>query len=180
VPLAPADGFAVASTGRIFVVRAATYQVEVLSPDGSRVVGPVNPYTPVRITEADREEFAANLRSGGALAVSMELRNGEASLGLSRGRLPDGAQVGTNFPATKPAFDPGDLWVDGRGRLWVRRHQPAGAAPLYDLFNERGTLVGSVRMPPRTRVAGMGASSVYASRTDENDLQHLERYALPQ
>lgn len=179
VPLSPADGFTVANNGRVFVVRAGDYHVDVIHPDGSRAAGPAIPYTPVRITAADRTEYAENLRSGGALAVQMNITNGEPSLGLSRGRLPEGATVGTNFPAVKPAFDPGDLWVDARGRLWVRRHQPAGSAALYDVFSERGTLVGSVRLPARSRVVGMGSSSVYVSRTDADDLQHLERYGLP-
>jgi hypothetical protein len=179
VPLAPADGFAVAPSGRVFLVRVADYHVDVINPDGSRVSGPRIPFTPVRITAADRAEFAASMRSGGALAVNMEIRNGEPSLSLNRGRLPDDAPIGTNFPATKPAFDPADLWVDGRGRLWVRRYQAAGQAALYDVFSERGTLMGSVRLPTKSRVTGMGTASVYVARLDDDDLQHLERYALP-
>jgi hypothetical protein len=47
------------------------------------------------------------------------------------------------------------------------------------VFSERGTLMGSVRLPTKSRVTGMGTASVYVARLDDDDLQHLERYALP-
>lgn len=179
VPLGASDGWAVTSSGRVYVVRAADYHVDVINPDGSRVSGTRVSFTPVRIGTAEKEEFAAAMRRGGALSVQMENRNGETSLSLGRGQLPPGAELGTNFPPTMPPFNAGDLWVDSRDRLWVRRSQPAGQAPLYDVFNERGTLMGSVRFTAGRRIAGMGNGVVFVARSDDDDLQYLERYALP-
>ena len=93
--------------------------------------------------------------------------------------VPADAPTATNFPATKPPFEAADIWVDARERLWVRRHGAANQPMLYDVFNERGSLVGSVRFPAGRRVAGMGNGVVYVARADEDDLMYLERYALP-
>jgi hypothetical protein len=179
VPLGPSDGWAVSASGRIYLVRAGDYHVDVINPDGSRTSGARVPFTPVRIGAAEREEYASSMRRGGALSVQMENRNGETSLSLGRGRLPPDAQVGTNFPAHKPPFEAGDIWVDARERLWVRRHGAANQSMLYDVFNERGSLVGSVRFPAGRRMAGMGNDVLYVARADEDDLMYLERYALP-
>jgi hypothetical protein len=179
VPLGASDGWAVSPGGRVYIVRAGDYHVDVINADGSRVSGTRVPYTPVRIGTAEKEEFAATMRRGGALSVSMENRNGETSLALNRGRPPADAQLGSNFPPTMPPFAAGDIWVDGRERLWVRRSGAAGSAPLYDVFNERGNLIGSVRFPADRRIAGMGNGTVYVARIDEDDLMYLERYALP-
>lgn len=181
MPYAPADGWAAAPSGRIYLVRADDYHVEVINPDGSRVKGQPVRHTPVRIGAAEREEYAAGVRRGGGLSVEMQIRNGEPSMRLSRGRPAQGTDVtvAENFPAVKPAFEPGDLWVDSRERLWVRRHQAAGQAPLYDVFDGRGSLVGSVRLPASRRIVGMGNGNVYVGRSDEDDLMYLERHALP-
>jgi hypothetical protein len=179
VPLGASDGWAVSPTGRIFLVRAADYHVDVILPDGSRASGARVAFTPVRIGTAEKEEFAASLRRGGALTVSMENRNGETSLSLGRGGPPPDGAIASNFPPTMPPFNAGDIWVDSRERLWVRRSQAAGRPPLYDVFSERGSLVGSVRFPAARRIAGMGNGVVYVTRSDDDDLQYLERYALP-
>lgn len=179
VPLGPSDGWSVTPTGRIYLVRAADYHVDVINADGTRASGARVPFSAVRIGTAEKEEFASSMRRGGALSVQMENRNGETSLSLGRGRPAADAALGSNFPATKPPFDAGDVWVDSRERLWVRRHGPANQPMLYDVFNERGTLVGSVRFPAGRRMAGTGNGVLYVARADEDDLMFLERYALP-
>ncbi|HRP08257.1 MAG TPA: hypothetical protein PLL69_07200 [Gemmatimonadales bacterium] len=181
IPWAPADGWAVGASGRIFLVRAHDYHVEVINPDGSRTSGVPVRYTPVRIGAAERAEYDASVQRGGSLGIEMRVSNGEPSLSMTRGRgRPGGAATSAaNFPATKPPFDPGDIWVDSRERLWVRRHQAAGQPALYDVFDQRGSLVGSVRFGVNRRMAGMGKAAVYVARWDDDDLMYLERYALP-
>jgi hypothetical protein len=69
--------------------------------------------------------------------------------------------------------------VAPNGELWVRRTQSASDdAPFYDVFDGKGQLVGHVRLPKGTRLAGFGKSSVYLVRLDADDLQYLQRYAL--
>ena len=70
-------------------------------------------------------------------------------------------------------IDPG-----GNGELWVTR---AGAwnakTSTIDVFDAAGRLVRRVTIPATHRVAGFGRGTVYLVRTDEDELQWLERYA---
>jgi hypothetical protein len=49
--------------------------------------------------------------------------------------------------------------------------------PVYDVFGVDGRLVRRVSFPAKTKLVGFGQGTVYAVRTDEDDLQYLERYA---
>ncbi len=180
VPLAASDGWAVAPSGTVYIVRAGNYHVEVVPRQGARKIGAAVAYQPVKIGEAERKEFSADAGRSGAINISVENRNGEQTFAMGRGRAQDDAGPPASlFPPTKPPFDPGQLFVDGKGRLWARRYQPAGRPALYDVFNDQGALVASVRLPASRQIVGMGAASVYVAAIDEDDLQRLERYALP-
>ena len=47
------------------------------------------------------------------------------------------------------------------------------------MIDPAGRLVRQVVLPLRSRVVGFGKASVYVSRYDQDDLQYLQRYALP-
>lgn len=180
IPWAPADGWAVAPSGLLYLVRVSDYHVEVVPSQGAKRVGAAVPFTPVKIGTAEKTEYADGAARGGGLSVSIENRNGEQSVAMSRGKNrpnPDDTEI--PWPAAKPPFDPGQLWVDAKERLWVRRHQPAGRPALYDVFNDQGARIASVRLPADRTIVGMGAHSVYVVSVDADDMQQLERYALP-
>jgi hypothetical protein len=66
------------------------------------------------------------------------------------------------------------------GQIWIARTREAtDNQPKYDIIDGSGRLVGRVAFPTRTRVIGFGATSVYTVRTDEDDLQYLQRFRLP-
>lgn len=66
------------------------------------------------------------------------------------------------------------------GEVWVLRTRPAGdKIPTYDVFDKTGTLVKKVSLNPSSRVIGFGKGTVYVVRTDDDDLQYLQRYARP-
>lgn len=66
------------------------------------------------------------------------------------------------------------------GEVWVLRTRPAGdKIPTYDIFSRTGALVKSVALNPRSRVVGFGKGAVYVVRTDQDDLQYLQRYMRP-
>ena len=100
-------------------------------------------------------------------------------MSISRGRPRADETTAVPFPATKPAFDPAQIYVDAKDRVWVRRYQPSGKPAYYDVFDTQGTHVASVRFPEGRRLAGMGASSLYVVHITDHHLHGLERYALP-
>jgi hypothetical protein len=83
------------------------------------------------------------------------------------------------WPATIPAFTGGDaVQITPEGEVWVERTRKASdRTPRYDVFDRTGRLTGQVRLRPRSRVVGFGKGTVYVVRSDEDDLQYLERFA---
>lgn len=163
----------VAPDGRIAIVEPEPYRVTWITPTG-RVAGPVVPYTPIRVTDADRKEF-------------LEERSRQRPI-IARFGGPGGGRVppvqpnagDVEFPDTKPAFSgPSAVLVAPDGRVWVQRLRRAGdRTPLYDVFDQQGRKVAEVTLRPRSRVLGFGKGTVYVARNDEDDLQYLERYRL--
>jgi hypothetical protein len=63
--------------------------------------------------------------------------------------------------------------------LWVKRTGPVGAPLTYDLIDNAGKLTQRVVFPMGVRLVGFGANgAIYAARTDDDDLQYLQRYRL--
>lgn len=179
VPLSPTDGWAVARSGLVYVVRAADYHVDVRTPTGEVYRGAPVAYQPVPITEAEKAAYLEERRRQGGVSVSVENNNGNMSFSLKRGAMPTGTFKDVTWPATKPAFSASDLWVDSMDRLWVRRYTPAGTPFAYDIFLPNGNRAATIQVGPSRRIVGMGEQTVYLARNDADDLLYLERYLLP-
>lgn len=182
IPLTPEDAWGVAPDGSLVVARSGDYHVEWIGPDGAVRRGPAIPYDAVRVSGAEKEEYLADLgRSGGGIAVRLEVVDGRPSMSLQRGG-PAGARREADrytWPERKPAFHGARVPVDPQGRAWVRRHVRAGEPTTYDVFDRAGRRVGTVTLEMGKRVVGFGARSVYVVSFDAYDLAYLERYALP-
>lgn len=179
VPLSPEDGWAASPSGILFIVRAVPFHVEVVPPSGGRVIGPSIPFTPVRIGDAEKQEIGEAAARGGAVSVTREVSGTDVLVSMQRNRVQKDVWKTLTFPATKPAFDASHLYVDPLERLWVRRHTAAREPAQYDVFSTVGTRVATVRLPAGRRLVGFGARGLYAVSLDDDDLQYLERYAIP-
>jgi len=182
IPLSPEDAWGVAPDGSVVVARSADYRVEWVAPDGTVSRGPPVRFDPVRVGAPEREEHLLEQgRSGGGIAIGMEMRNDQVSVTFSRGgagaRGRDASQY--SWPQTKPPFYSGRIPVDPLGRAWVRRHVRAGEPSTYDVFDRRGERVATVLLDHGKRVVGFGKESVYVVAFDDLDLSYLERYPLP-
>jgi hypothetical protein len=64
--------------------------------------------------------------------------------------------------------------------VWVTRTVAASEkAARIDILDAHGALRAVLRLPPKRRLFGLGARTVYLLSTDDDGLQTLERYALP-
>ena len=81
-----------------------------------------------------------------------------------------------DWPEVKPPFPPSALSSTPEGELWVQRHVAFGAPPAYDVFDENGRRIRTVVLAENSRVIGFGNGVVFVARTDDDDLQWLERY----
>jgi hypothetical protein len=164
----PADGWAVASDGGIALVRSTPYRIDWLSPAGQQTLGPTISYSPVPVTDADKEpkEGSGTASIGGGPAGGRRMTMSTSDI------KPEYAKV-------KPAFDPLDLVIAPDGRLWVGRQEAASAKQaVYDVFDRKGARVDRVAFPSKTHVVGFGRSAVFVAELDDDDLPRIRKYGL--
>jgi hypothetical protein len=179
IPFSPQDDWAVGWDGRIAVARSADFHVEWLEPDGSEIRGPAVGYDPVKISQADKDEWLeARANPQGAMFIAIDGGGGARTTAApSRGARFEGPQVDDDdWPEVKPPFPARAVSVTPEGNVWVRRHVKASAVPEYDVFDGEGTRRYTVVLPDEAQLAGFGAGVVYITRSDEFDLQWLQQY----
>jgi hypothetical protein len=178
IPLSPQDAWGVGRNGRVAVARSGGYYLEWLDQQGPQR-GPDVPYSPVRIRNADKEQYV-NRAGASGLGISMTIENGVRSVGFSRGGggmgAPETSVDDFEWPDVKPAFAGSSVRVTPEGDAWVERSVRAGAEPVFDVFGADGSLKEQITLPAGRRVVGFGNLYVYTVTLDEYDLMWLERY----
>jgi len=175
-PYPAQDSWNVGPDGRVAIARAGEYRVDWVGPNGV-TKGRAVTFTPVPIRDADKREWVADQANG--LQVQVENRNGQMSMGFSRGgraNADEEAIASSEWPSTKPAFNAPGVWVTPEGEAWVERSVAAGAPRVMDVFDASGILKEHVVLPAGRRIAGFGRGVVYLRAANESDLQLLERY----
>lgn len=177
-PLAATDAWVALPDGRVAIVRANPYRVDIVSGRGQVQRGAAVNYTPVRIGKAERDAYREQRASTRPTMISIGGGGGGGSdqrITGSPQSIPD-----EEFPATMPPFSGRDaVQVTPEGEIWVLRTRAAGEkTPTYDIFNGTGQRVGTATLKPNSAVVGFGAGVVYVARQDpEDDLRYLEKYA---
>ncbi len=171
---APTEAWAVTGDGRIARLQPSPYRV--LWYEAGRVVtGPVQPYTPIRVGEAEKEREREARRRARPMMITIGPGGGSAP--PPPGRLPTEEP---EFEETMPPFGAGGVFGTPDGEVWVLRNRPASDKnPSYDVFDRTGALVKQVTLSPNSRVVGFGNGTVYVAKSDEDDLQYLQRYRKP-
>jgi hypothetical protein len=178
VIFAAEDGWAVAPDGRIAVVRSGDYHVEWYAPGRPMVRGPAVPFTPRKVTAADRFAYIKAF-----IENSPTSAKGTAGGGLSAGPTMSDAELQVitdagDFAAVHPPFTDRSPLMGADGTLWVQRSVPLGAPESWDLFDGAGRLTTRVTLPAGRRLTGLGAGRVYAVVTDDDGLEKVERYRM--
>ncbi|MGD2120144.1 MAG: hypothetical protein PVJ76_00295 [Gemmatimonadota bacterium] len=182
------DDYAVGADGRVAVVRANGYFVEWHMPSGDVVTGPETPYEVIPISHADKEADLAE-STGAGLGISiMRDASGGTQMQMQRGGFGGGGGEGPSVEEETwgenfPPFRNQRTVVSPANDVWVLRWLPADREPMMDVFGPDGGLKGSVIIPRGRRLIGFGegpegADVAYFVRTDEVDLQWLERYRV--
>jgi hypothetical protein len=170
-PFASTDAFAVTPQGVVAIVRADDYHVDWIA-NGKILSGPPNNYTPVKITSSDKSAYIESRKSETGIIVM------QSPAGRSVRTVPQSEMQADDleFPEYKGPFR--TVLAAPDGRLWVERYMPAGTPPTYDIIDKSGKVVSRAILPSGTRLIGFGKRSAYLVRTDEDDLQHLQRYRM--
>ena len=184
-PYAKADVWGVLPDGRIAILRAEPYRIDIVEAPGRVTRGSAVSYTPVRIGAAERDAYRKALASGGgAMMVTSGIAIGGGAGRATPAPAPSvmrgtpGALANEDFPPVMPAFSAA-VRISPEGEIWVPRNRPASdKTPTYDIFDSSGKLVGKATLKPNSVVVGFGAGAVYVARQDpDDDLRYLERYS---
>ena len=79
-------------------------------------------------------------------------------------------------PTVKPAFD--QLLTDSRGRLWAREFSIPGEASTWQVFDNMGRNLVSVRVPARHELLEVGNDYVLTKVIDADNVETIRVYAI--
>jgi hypothetical protein len=164
-----------APDGRIAILTPEPYQLTWLK-GSTRSAGPVIPFAPVKVTDAEKKDYVARMARTRPTVMTFGGGRGGPPPRIDPPRLDE-----IDFPETMPAFSGRDaVLITPEGEVWVSRLRAASdKTPRYDVFDQKGQRIGEVTLRPESRVVGFGRGTVYVVRSDEDDLQYLERYTRP-
>lgn len=162
------DGWAVAPSGDIGIVRGDAPAVEWHRADGTIVKGPPLDVRKVPIDDAELATVEETV-AGGAV--------------VSGGASADGGEPRPRSdwitPAYLPPFQTDHVHTSPRGKLWVPLRLPIDE-PRTEIwvFDGRGRLERKVHVDERVELRRVGAGTFYATVPDDLGFQRLRRYAV--
>lgn len=177
-PFAALDDWAVAPDGRVAIVYASDYHVEWIAPNGQRTAGPPTPYNKTRLTNAHKKWWNDNRRRN---MTGLMVTNQNGRISASTAAPPSGPlEERDDWPEYLPPFmGNGAVLAAPNGQLWVLQTGASeNVLPTYDIFDASGKLTGRLQLAKRSRVVGFGSNTVYVARSDQDDLQYLQRFRL--
>jgi hypothetical protein len=175
-PFAPRDEWAVTADGRVAVIRSPEYRVDWHGPSSSK--GAPIAYEKVKLTEKHKAQWREARRGASMITMRVGPGGSQASAGSGSGANLSVPEP-TDWPDVLPPFTNNSAFAAPNGQIWMARTREASDdIPKYDVIDASGKVVSRVALPPRTRVAGFGNGVVYTVRTDEDDLQYLQRFRI--
>jgi hypothetical protein len=174
-PFTARDEWGVTPDGRVVVLRSPEYRVEWYGPSGRGTTSTIA-YDRVKVTEKHKAQWRESRRQQTTMMVTM--KNGQRSVqtGPPPANMPDPG----DWPDVMPPFLDNAVQVAPNGLVWVNRTRDANDdTPNYDVLDASGKVAMKVELPKGTRLVGLGNGVVYTTRTDEDDLQYLQRFRVP-
>ena len=180
VLFAPQDVWNVTPDGRLGVVRSSDYHVDWRDADGRVTSGPRIPFERRPVTLEDRmahtrrfmegSSISGKNAAGGLSPLPAEMLEDKAIRDVAE--YQEHAEVHAPFTDVTPLMGPD-------GSLWIERSVRLGLPQTWDIIGANGVLAGRLQMPRGRKLASLGPRWLYAIVTDDNGLQHLERYPHP-
>ena len=157
---APNDFFGVLPNGTAWVARGGENRVDWRTPEGRWSRGEKRDYTPIPVSQADKDRVLAQVREQG-----------------KQYGMPQNLRIEYPFAATKPPFD----FALGRpnGELWLQRPRAEEDGQLtYDVYNGQGTWQREIAFPKGTSLAGFGRDGAVYATIKEGEKRTVGRYRL--
>lgn len=179
VPFAPEDRWGITGDGRLAILRSGDNHVEWRGNTGTIQRGPAMQGARLAVTTADRiaftRSFIANSPIGGR-----DLNGGmsAAPAELLEEKTIRGIAERNTFAPTMALYADTPSIVASDGSFWLERSTRLGSPSTWDVFDGAGRNVRRVTLPAGRRLVALGAASAYLVSTDDDGLEHLERYAI--
>ncbi len=172
-PFLARDAWFVTPDGKVGVVRSPEYRIDWVYPQKS--TGKAIAFSPIKVSEKHKQAWRDNRKN--QTAIMMTNNNGQRSMSVGAPRVADMPDP-TDWPDLMPPFLAASrLLVAPNGNVWVQRVTDANETrATYDVINPAGQVVERVVLPKQTTVIGFGNGTTYTVRTDEDDLQYLQRH----
>lgn len=192
-PLPIVDAWAIASDGRLAIVRGREYRVDWIDGAHRVTTGPKLPFSWQRldddrkmaIIDSTTKVEEASLPTGGASGGGAAASDGRGSspgggaAGGTRIRQPIPVVIGrpkaADLPDYVPPFTRGAVLADGDGNIWVRTTTLVHGQPVYDIIDPKGELMDRVQLPPFRSIVGFAPGVVYMAVKSATGNVHLER-----
>jgi hypothetical protein len=171
-PFTPTDQWAASTDGRVAVVSATDYHIDWVDANGRATRTPPIRFDRLKVTDGHKQEWRDRMKN--AMGMSVTNNNGRMSAQMTPMR---NVQEPTDWPEYLPPFLSGSTVVFAPdGLLWIARTTPAGQPPTFDLIDGAGKVTQRVVLPKKSRLVGFGNGTIYVARSDDDDLQYLQRY----
>jgi hypothetical protein len=151
-PFGPRGVLRLAPDDRIYYGWTATVGIEIYSPEGKRIGGFSAAHRPPPVTAEDVDE-AVGSGDGRVRRLLAEA-------------APD------RWPAVR------DFVVDDRARVWVALASASGSPVEWAVFQDSGSYLGSVMLPPNVRIHLVRGDRVYGVARDELDVPKVVVYRV--
>jgi len=122
----------VTPAGVLAVGYSEKYEIELHNPDRGRLAAFVRPYSPIRLTERDRQDHFGRFR----MAV---FKDGMKTIVP---KPPDVILKNTEFPETLPPYR--GLTADGEGNIWVHVYVESRATNVFDVFDPQSGFIARI------------------------------------
>ncbi|MDX2263017.1 MAG: hypothetical protein SFU84_15095 [Gemmatimonadales bacterium] len=179
-PFAERDAFVVAPSGRVGVLRAATYRLDWIERGVVVASGPPIGFTRLSVTARDRERYRAD-RAANPVTASFRGPPGqraaptEEALREMRSAYPDDM-----FPQFLPPFVEQGAHLSPSGEIWVMRSTTTGLGEQpVDLLTPDGRRRETLALAANTRIVSLARRGIYVVREEEDGIQRILRYAWP-
>lgn len=143
----------------------AEFRIVRIGLDSDTLVNTTHSYTPVPLDEADRDSVYRMLAERYAPTRRVSVTAAEEDI---RDRL------------LAPPFHPpvSDLLAGRDGTIWLRRGRTRADSVVWQVFDERGEVLGRVRLPAALDVEVAEVGRIWGVVTDSLDVPYIQVYEI--
>ncbi len=172
-PFQASAQWAVFEDGEIAIVSPSPFSITRLGADGSRRLTRL-PDQRVEVGEGHKRAWREHMQRP-QVYVTARI-GGEGQRGV--GRPPAPAEP-AEWPKYLPPFLADALHTHVNGELWIQRTTRETSAATYDVVGRNGSIAHRIILAARSRVVGLGIRHAYVVRTDDDEIEYLERFEIP-